>query len=320
MSKPLLISIVGQTATGKTDFALKLAEQLLASGHKKIILLSADSKQVYQNLTILTGADIPAGFQVTKQDRAPYPFFQNADRSIELHGLACVFGDEEWSVAHFHKLFKVLMQNVTPKTALIIVGGTGLYHQQIFAPAATTTIKPNPQLRKKLDQYSLIKLQETLRKTWPDRWQAMNHSDRQNPRRLIRAIEVTQAGARPKASPNQEPIIQFGLQLPLKILQVKIAERVEQRIEQGVMAEVQQFEMHHPALNLQAKDALGYQEIIQYLQGKLGLEELKAAWILAETQYAKRQQTWWKKQSNIHWLTNQTITKSVQLLLKHHGK
>ena len=119
-------------------------------------MLSADSKQVFAGLEILTGADIPTGFQQLKNDHFPYPYFQKTNRSIELHGIACVPGEAEWSVAHFQKLFQLLWQTIDEKTALIVVGGTGLYHQQIFNPATTVMIEPNKQLRKKLENILYI--------------------------------------------------------------------------------------------------------------------------------------------------------------------
>ncbi|MFH2118450.1 MAG: hypothetical protein ABII10_01800 [Candidatus Paceibacterota bacterium] len=306
MEKKLLLTIVGQTATGKTGLALKLAERLIKKGFKKVLLLSADSKQVFQGLEILTGADVPADFQQMKNDRFLYPYFQKANRSIELHGVACVTGEEEWSVAHFQKLFNILWQTVDEKTALIVVGGTGLYHQQIFNPATTVNIKPDQQLRKKLALKSLTQLQTKLKQAWTARWEKMNHSDRNNPRRLIRAIELASAklpikSLTTKSLTAKNPIVQIGLQLPVKTLQAKIIQRVEDRLEQGVMAQVKQFEFHHPTPILQAKASLGYQEINQYLNGKLALEKLRENWALAELKYAKRQQTWWRKQAQIDW-------------------
>jgi tRNA dimethylallyltransferase len=141
-----------------------------------------------------------------------------------------------------------------------------------------------------------------LKKSWAERWEKMNQSDRSNPRRLIRAIEIALAKLPLKAQNHYQPTKQIGLQLPLSVLREKIVERVDQRLEAGVMKEVQQFGLHHPDSNLQAKTALGYQEINQFLKGELALEELKTTWAISEFQYAKRQQTWWKKQVGIKWL------------------
>jgi len=265
-------------------------------------LLSADSKQVYQGLAVLTGADIPINFQQISNDHFPYPYFQNSNRTIELHGVSCVGGDKEWSMAHFQKLFKILWKTLDNKTALIVVGGTGLYHQQILKPAPTSAISPNQNLRKRLELKPLAQLQTNLKKSWAERWEKMNQSDRSNPRRLIRAIEIALAKLPLKAQNHYQPTKQIGLQLPLSVLREKIVERVDQRLEAGVMKEVQQFGLHHPDSNLQAKTALGYQEINQFLKGELALEELKTTWAISEFQYAKRQQTWWKKQVGIKWL------------------
>ena len=135
----------------------------------------------------------------------------------------------------------------------------------------------------------------------------MNHSDQNNPRRLIRAIEVAQTKKSVKPLTAQQPTLQVGLQLPLKTLQTKIASRVEERIEQGVMAEVQQFEMHHPGKMLPAKETLGYHPILGYLNGHLTLEQLKQVWTLEEIQYAKRQHTWWKKRPGIKWFATDNV-------------
>jgi tRNA dimethylallyltransferase len=130
----------------------------------------------------------------------------------------------------------------------------------------------------------------------------MNQSDQANPRRLVRAIEVAETKPTKQRLEVYQPTVQLGLQLPIKTVQEKIALRVEQRLEQGIMREVQQFELHHPDKNLQAKQALGYHMILGYLNGHLTLDQLKAVWALEELRYAKRQQTWWKKRPEITWL------------------
>src|SRR3989304_3149026 len=97
MKKPLVFSVVGLTATGKTAFALQLAEHLLDQGKQKVILLAADSKQVFQGLEILSGADIPSDFQPAKQAEYLYPYFVNTNQPSELHGVACPFAGDGWA-------------------------------------------------------------------------------------------------------------------------------------------------------------------------------------------------------------------------------
>jgi tRNA dimethylallyltransferase len=304
MTKPLLLTVVGQTATGKTKLALELAKQLLKKKkYERIALLSADSKQVYQGLEILSGADIPKGFEQTKRNDQTLPFFIDSAKKIELHGVSCIPGKSEWSAAHFQTLFAVLQHTASSKTAIIIVGGTGLYHQQLFAPAQTLFIPPNEVLRTELQLLSVTKLQKTLQKSWPERWKNMNYSDRYNPRRLIRAIEValsTESKKTPSVQ-HEKPAAQFGLLLSTNQLQDNIQQRVEGRIERGVIQEVGGFELRYPAPDLQAKFTLGYAEIREYLHQRLTLDELKTQWVAAELRYAKQQHTWWKKQTDIQW-------------------
>ena len=220
---------------------------------------------------------------------------------LEIHGVSIVPGDAEWSVAHFEQLFRNLYDQLDEKAVLIVVGGTGLYHQQIFNPAATTHVKPDQELRTKLEKLSLAELQQQLQRLNPQRWRAMNNSDQQNPRRLIRAIEIAGAGEDQQQVEGIELDEQFGLQLGDRELKQAITERVDQRLEQGVIGEVKKFEQQYPANNLQAKASLGYEPIINHLNNKITLEELKKAWIQEETQYARRQQIWWQKKTGINW-------------------
>lgn len=303
ITQSLLFSVVGQTATGKTKRALELAELLLVKQRAtEVWLVSADSKQVFQGLEVLSGADIPAGF-APQRTTLPLPFFANAPNTIQLHGVACVAGDAEWSVAHFQRLFAELHNVATTDTAVIVVGGTGLYHQQLFAPADTLFIPPNEALRGQLQRESVSALQKAVRQSWPERWQAMSYSDRYNPRRLIRAIEVSLSAANtqtPKTQ-HQKPHTQFGLQLSNEELRHNIAARIDRRIEQGAIQEVGAFELQYPDRAVQAKYTLGYNEILEYLLQRLSLDELKTAWATAEYQYAKQQHTWWKKQLEVKW-------------------
>lgn len=317
MTQPLLLTVVGQTATGKTTLALKLASFLLKrKKYARAVLLSADSKQVYQGLETLSGADIPDGFEPSERSGLSLPFFIDRGRKMELHGVSCVPGNSEWSAAHFRTLFTELLDTLSQKTVFIIVGGTGLYHQQLFAPAQTLFIPPNEVLRAELHHYSVTKLQKTLQKSWPERWKNMNYSDRYNPRRLIRAIEVALSTETKKipSIQHKKPAAQFGLLLPTPKLQQNIRQRVEERIERGVIQEVGGFELQYPAADLQAKFTLGYAEIREYLHQRLTLDELKAAWTAVELQYAKQQHTWWKKQADIQWLDAQQESLATEAL------
>lgn len=309
MQQPFIVSIVGQTATGKTALAFSLANQLLAQGRKRIDILSADSRQVYTELPILSGADIPEGFQ--KKETGLLPHFENTNGTISLHGVACISVKDEWSAGHFRNLFLSLLDSQSADTALIIVGGTGLYHQQIFQPAETLGVAPHPQLRTELEKKSLEELQIQLQELWLARWETMNHSDRQNPRRLIRAIEITHAEPTTSAqAPTIKPTRQIGLTLPPETLREKIKARIEQRWA-GALEEVQKLENTFPEKPLPAKTILGYEQLRQHLFENLPAEEAKQLWLTAELQYAKRQHTWWKKRPGIEWFDSKETSATL---------
>ncbi|MDZ7586852.1 MAG: isopentenyl transferase family protein, partial [Patescibacteria group bacterium] len=155
--KKILI-ICGPTATGKTKLAVTLAKKF--SGE----IISADSRQIYQGMDIVTGKDLPAAKQA----------------GITIYGYDLIKPDEEFSVAHFVKYAHDLINQIRFP---IIVGGTGLYLNSLINPPPTLTIPPNWQLRKKLEKKSAVQLQKALMKINPIRFNQMNHSDQLNPRR-----------------------------------------------------------------------------------------------------------------------------------------
>jgi tRNA dimethylallyltransferase len=299
-NKPLFISIVGQTATGKTDKAFSLAEIFCKNNpDKEVIVISADSKQVFEDLSILSGADVPKNFKKEINDKYSYPFFSHPNLPIYLHGTSFLSGDQDWSVGHFHNLVKKLIIN-HPKALFIMVGGTGLYHQQIYHPATTLHIKPNHKLRESLEQKTLVEIQAILENKNLDKYEGMNNSDKNNPRRLIRAIEVTDAKVKPSHYPQVEPICKIGL--TTNNIEEKINHRVKKRLNQGVIEEIKNFEKKYPMDTPQTKSTLGYQEILNYINKEISEEELISLWTLSEIQYSKRQNTWWKKREGVEWL------------------
>ena len=276
-----ILIICGPTATGKTKLAVSLAKQF--SGK----IISADSRQVFRGMDIVTGKDRPQG--------------------VEIYGYDLVKPDEDFSVAHFIKYARTLINQIRFP---IIVGGTGLYIDSLTNPPQTLSIRPNWELRKKLEKKSIRELQLQLKKLDPHRWWSMNRSDQQNPRRLIRAIEVAkfqQGPAFPSERPdlNKYDISWIGLTAPKEILDQRITKRVKARIKAGAIKEWQQLKKkYHP--NLPSMSAIGYAQLPDI-----------AAWIKAEQQYARRQLTWFKANSDIHWVDIATsFTAKVAKLIK----
>ena len=152
-----VISVFGPTAVGKTAYALALPEtRSIASLHYTgFDIISADSRQIYQDIKIISGADIPT----------------HLPANTKIHGIGILQANEDWSVAHFVKFAREIIADSLKNNRLpIIVGGTGLYHQQLFAPAPTLQIKPNAKLRASLNKLSLEKLQDKLEEINPQKW------------------------------------------------------------------------------------------------------------------------------------------------------
>ena len=326
-----IIAVVGPTATGKTKKALGLAEEALANDqYAGVDLISVDSRQVYQGLEVLTGADVPEGFgrvetpnptklagkQVQSDaqtvDQSDRVCFANDDGSIRIFGISIIKPSDEWSVAHFRQMAREIIGKSWAENRLVIlVGGTGLYYKHLFSDDPQLAVPPNPELRLTLEKLSIDSLQERLEKIDPEKLAQMNASDRVNKRRLIRAIEVecntttTYFDFAPISAQHDDEIQfsntqvkQIFLALPLAELQKKINLRVLERFEGGAIEEVRQLlELSLPS-SAPVSSTLGVPEITQYIQNKFTANECQQLWTLHEYQYAKRQLTWWKKSSS----------------------
>jgi len=298
-----IISVVGATATGKTAFALDLADIALKSGaYQRIHLLSADSRQVYQGLENLTAADVPADFAVVCDKKFAVPFFANQNKTIFLHGVSIIQPHEEWSVAHFKKLFEKLKKNLGAKELLIVVGGTGFYQQQIVETAESLFVPRNVQLRQDLEKLSVEELKNRLRILDTSKYQSLNHSDLNNPRRLVRAIEIAvfqkQAHSTFIKKTHQQTIPTFYLQIPKAVREQKIKARIEQRFTLAKKEVEQQLQKHITDQSL-AFTSTGFMELKQLIKGEIDQATCLKLWQTAEIQYAKRQDTWWKKRTGI---------------------
>ncbi|MBD3250088.1 MAG: hypothetical protein GF381_00735 [Candidatus Pacebacteria bacterium] len=306
-----LVSILGTTATGKTSLALKLAVDLI---DKKVVsgvkLISADSRQVYQGLKITSGADIPSEFSCQASNQQParpnYDYFSHQKLPIELHGVSIIQPNQDWSLTYFRNLALTQIKQAWKQNWLpIIVGGTGLYHHHLLNNDPELYVKPNSTIRSQAASKSLAELQTWLNQVDSDKLAQMNHSDQHNPRRLIRAIEVSLAMRDPcpriKNRPQLEKpasYLQFVLDLPERPLHQKIRKRVEERLENGALKEVKALLKLNLKPTSQAMTTTGVPEIVAYLESsrqEKNRAKLISAWTQTELQYAKRQKTWFKK-------------------------
>ncbi|HUV46804.1 MAG TPA: tRNA (adenosine(37)-N6)-dimethylallyltransferase MiaA [Candidatus Bathyarchaeia archaeon] len=286
-----LLIVCGPTASGKTTLSLKLAKKFKAE------LISADSRQIYKGMDIISGKD--------KQ------FFGK----IPVWGLDLVSPDQDFSAGHWVSFVQKNLKKIGKKGKLpIIVGGTGFWIKALINGIDSFGILPVWQFREKLSNLAIEQLRQKLRKLNPERLRKMNKSDRNNPRRLIRAIEIafylgkTSLTNKPnKFNQANYDILIIGLKAPNKYLYGKIDKRVDYRVKQGAQQEVEGLIKKGYSLKLPAMSAIGYQEWQPFFKTKQSLEETIQRWKYREHGYCRRQLTFFKKMENIKWFAiNQT--------------
>lgn len=303
-----ILIICGPTGSGKTALALRLAQNHPTS------IISVDSRQVYRDLSIVTGKDIPEGF-IDQGD-----FY--SDGQTRIFGLDLLSAQESFSVGQFIDYVIPLIDKETKQgRRLIFVGGTGLYLKALTQPLDTLHLPHDLTLRQVLQSLPREALQDTLKKLNLEKFNSLNQSDVHNPRRLIRAIEIANQSklVRQNSSPlDPADVITVGLRVPDLDSVDLIKARVVKRIESGAIEEVGDLIEKYPDTTLPIYSTLGVREIMLYLDGSISKIELVERWTLSERQYAKRQMTWLKKQSSILWYdyreTNQLIANLRSLI------
>lgn len=273
---PEPIYIAGPTAVGKTAHAIRLAQELDGE------VISVDSMQVYRGLDIGTA-------KPTLKER----------QGIPHHLIDVVDLTEPFDVQKFLELARpiekrLIQQGKTP----IYCGGTGLYYKALLE--GLDPLPPSdPDLREQLNQTPLENLLEELQKTDPIHYQTI---DRQNPRRIIRAIEIIRLTGKPVTqqrtkwtkTPTQNPPKLTLLTCPKEILHQKINTRVDQMFERGLVAETEHLLKLGLTKNPTAQQSLGYRQVIAHLNGETTLEQTIDQVKTKTRQYAKRQMTWFR--------------------------
>ena len=319
--KKLLI-ICGPTATGKTRLALYLAK--VFSGE----LVSADSRQVYKRMDIGTGKELSSGSKhIRGKGKLPGYYLVNG---IKIWGYDLVEPKEGFSVGEYLRITGKVMADIYKRGFLpILVGGTGLYIKAQVDGLETTGVPRDDMLRKTLKSRSIDDLYNHLGQLDSVKAASLNVSDRKNPRRLVRAIEVAQwkIKHKNKKTTNDEsckrvdPLF-IGLKASNTIIDNIIKARVYKRIDQGFKEEVRKIVKGGLSWDSQAMDSLGYKQWQPYFLGKEVKEVSTDAWVRAERAYAKRQMTWFKKDKRINWfdITSTTLIDDVEKLVKRWYK
>lgn len=303
-----MIVIVGPTASGKTALGITAAQKFSGS------LINADSRQVYKNLDIISGKDIPLGSSFTS-----VPVLSNTLYTIGFYQIEnipqylvdIVNPEYEFSINDFVKIAPPTIEYVTQQNSLpMVVGGTGFYIKGLLDGVETVSIEPDRVLRKSLENKTVNELQKKLQELNSERFSQMNNSDKNNPRRLVRAIEIE---ARPlkknremnlievRPLSNAYEILMIGLTASRKTIQLRIDQRVMSRLKLGALKEAESLFKKYDSLSNNVKTSSGYQQLFQYFKGEVDLEGAVEKWKQAEYLIAKKQMTWFKKDKRIIW-------------------
>ncbi|MEI6580551.1 MAG: tRNA (adenosine(37)-N6)-dimethylallyltransferase MiaA [bacterium] len=289
--KSKVIVILGQTATGKSDLAVKIALRLCSGQAQKYggEIISADSRQVYKDLDIGTG-------KITKKEM----------QGIPHHLLDVTNPKKKFTVVEYQKKAISAMAEIIKKGKIpIICGGTGFYIDAITKGIIFPEIPPSNKLRKILEKKTTLQLFKMLQKLDKARAKDIKNKNEQNNRvRLIRAIEIAKTlGKVPKIIKDSPPykFIKIGLFAPADILKEKINERLFARIKVGMIKEIEN--LHKNGLPWKRMEELGleYRYVSLYLQNKLTKKEMTEKLNSEIYKYAKRQMTWFKRDKDIIW-------------------
>ena len=281
-----IIIILGQTATGKSDLATRIAKRLGGE------IISADSRQVYKGLDIGSG-------KITKKEM----------RGVFHYLLDVASPKRQFSAAKYKKLAdnKIIKIYKTGKIPFI-VGGSGFYIQTIVDGLVLPKVEPNNKLRKELEKKSVKKLFSMLKKLDKNRAKKI---EKDNPRRLIRAIEIAKAlGKTPKLKTNSEyEALQIGLKLPDKKLKNNIHKRLISRIRRGMISEVKKLHAKNISWKRLESFGLEYRFIARYLQNKIKKKEMLDELETKIWHFAKRQMRWFKRDARIKWFNPNEVKK-----------
>lgn len=290
--KSRLINICGPTATGKTEFALTLAEKYNCE------IISADSRHVYIGMDIVTGKDIPPGFTkktstlVWRGRRLCY--FSRG--SIRIWLIDLVEPDEDFNVSYWRECALLVISDILSRQKQpLIVGGTGLYFKSLTQNLNSIDIPTDPLLRAQLSSLTLPQLLDRLIELNPARAASLNSSDRQNSRRLIRAIEISHFTPKPPIQISTPPNYEFlslGLTAPMSFLIERVKKRLISRIEAGAYQEAHHLAQKY-SYTLPSMSACGYAAFRK--------PDWESDWLTREKHYLKKQLTWFKKQPGIIW-------------------
>lgn len=286
-----MITILGPTASGKTDIAAHLAAELSAE------IISADSRQVYRRMDIGTGKDLAD--YVVDGKRVPY------------HLIDIVEPGTKYNLFEYQRDFLEAYNDIRSRGKnVILCGGTGLYIESVLKGYRLIPVPENKELRHELEGKSLLELTSILERLKAENNSNMHNStDVDTSKRAIRAIEIEmaykEAHVEERTFPKIDNVI-IGVGIDRDLRRMKITRRLDQRLQDGMVDEVKSLlDSGIPADDL-IYYGLEYKYVTEYILGKSTFEEMHRSLEIAIHQFAKRQMTWFRGMERrgftIHWI------------------
>ena len=282
--RPAVLAVVGATAVGKSDLAIALARQLGGE------VVNADSMQLYRGMDVGT-AKLP----VSERAGVPHHLLDLWNVRVEAN------------VADYQRLARACIAGVRDRGQLpVLVGGSGLYVR-----AALDHLDfpgTDPELRARLEAELAAEgpgaLHRRLAAVDPVAAASILPS---NGRRLVRALEVVELTGRPFAAtlPDHRyavPAVQLGLTLPRPVLDARIEARVDRMWQHGLVEEVRRLAGHGLRAGRTASRALGYAQVLRFLDGELTEREARDDTVRATRRFARRQESWFRRDPRVRWL------------------
>ncbi|MCF6276910.1 MAG: tRNA (adenosine(37)-N6)-dimethylallyltransferase MiaA [Candidatus Magasanikbacteria bacterium] len=304
---PKLVVLLGSTASGKTEWSLKLAK--IFNGD----IISADSRQIFRKMNIGT-AKVEGGWRRNGLRRS---YFVG---DIVHHLVDFLDPGKAFTVAEFRdKAIKYVKLAVKQNKLPMMVGGTGLYISSVVDNFSIPRVAPNNKLRKSLSTKSNEDLMVLLTTLDPV---AADVIDRNNKRRIVRALEVSIltgepfSGQKMKGEPMFD-VLQIGISVDRGVLHERIEKRIDKMIEGGLLDEIKGLLKQKYHWDLPSMSGIGYKQFKGFLEGEYDLEEAKRLLVRDTKRYAKRQLTWFRRDKRIKWVRNY---EEVEVLIREFLK
>lgn len=288
---PKLLVILGPTASGKTNWSLRLAEKIDSE------IISADSRQIYKQMDIGTAKE-PGEWKRSGLQKA---YFIS---EVPHYLVDFLNPGKRFSVAEFRdKSVKHAKQITNRNKVPMVVGGTGLYVSALVDNMEIPRVAPNKKLRTSLEEKSNSELLTLLEQMDPA---IIEKIDKKNKRRIIRALEVCIFTGEPFSEQQGKgeqlfDILQIGIDTPREVLYDRINVRVDEMMKRGLLKEVEMLLKRNYSWELPSMSGIGYRQFRDYFEKKCTLDQAIERLKVDSRRYARRQLTWFKRDDRIKW-------------------